>query len=127
MTPTLDKTLAISAVDYFKAKLAYEMTPYALNSLLTKKVTDLCVLDVRSAEQFELSHLPTAINIPLADLAGKLSTLPKDKTIVAYCGNFTCGLAPKAALALAEKGLRVMQLSGGLATWTEHGFPVVKK
>lgn len=127
MTPTLDNTLALSAVEYFKAKLAYEMTPYALNSLLTKKAADLCVLDVRSAEQFELSHLPTAINIPLLDLAGKLSTLPKDKTIVTYCGNMTCGLAPKAALALAEKGFRVMQLTGGFATWTEYGFPIEKK
>lgn len=127
MTQTLDKTLALSAVEYFKAKLAYEMTPYSLNSLLTKKVTDLLVLDVRSADMYNENHIPTALNIPLADLAGKLATLPKDKTIVAYCGNFTCALAPKAALVLAEKGFRVMQLTGGMETWTEKGFPVEKK
>lgn len=127
MTQTLDKTLALSAVEYFKAKLAYEMTPYSLNSLLTKKVTDLLVLDVRSADMFNANHIPTALNIPLADLAGKLATLPKDKTIVAYCGNFTCALAPKAALELAEKGFRVMQLTGGMDTWLEKGFPVEKK
>jgi len=127
MTQTLEQTLAISAVEYFKAKLAYEMTPYALNSLLTKKAADILVLDVRSTEDFAFGHLPTALNIPLADLAGKLSTLPKDKTIVTYCGNFTCALAPKAALALAEKGFRVMQLAGGFATWTEKGFPTEKK
>jgi len=127
MTQTLDKTLALSAVEYFKAKLAYEMTPYSLNSLLEKKVTDLLVLDVRSADMFNANHIPTALNIPLADLAGKLATLPKDKTIVAYCGNMTCALAPKAALVLAEKGFRVMQLTGGMETWTEKGFPVEKK
>lgn len=127
MTQTLDNTLALSAVEYFKAKLAYEMTPYALNSLLTKKVTDLLVLDVRSAEDFNLSHIPTALNIPLMDLAGKLATLPKNKTLVTYCGNFTCGLAPKAALALAEKGFRVMQLTGGMEVWLQKGFPVEKK
>lgn len=127
MTQTLAKPLAISASDYFAAKLAYEMTPYALNSLLTKKVADLLVLDVRSTEDFNLSHIPTALNIPLADLAGKLSTLPKDKTLVTYCGNLTCALAPKAALALAEKGFRVMQLTGGMETWLAKGFPVEKK
>lgn len=127
MTQTLDKTLALSAVEYFKAKLAYEMTPYALNSLLTKKVTDLLVLDVRSSDMYDANHIPTALNIPLPDLAGKLATLPKDKTIVAYCGNMTCALAPKAALVLAEKGFRVMQLTGGMETWTEKGFPVEKK
>ncbi len=127
MTQTLDNTLALSAVEYFKAKLAYEMTPYALNSLVTKKAADILVLDVRSAEDFNLGHIPTALHIPLMDLAGKLATLPKDKTIVTYCGNMTCGLAPKAALALAEKGFRVMQLTGGMETWLTKGFPVEKK
>ncbi len=128
MTPTTElKPQTISAVEYFKAKLAYEMTPYALNSLIAKKTLDLCVLDVRSAEQFAEGHLPTALNIPLADLAGKLATLPKDKTIVTYCGNITCGLAPKAALVLAEKGFRVMEMFGGIATWKEYGFPIEKK
>lgn len=127
MTQTLEKTLALSAVEYFKAKLAYEMTPYALNSLLEKKVSDLLVLDVRSTDMYDANHIPSALNIPLADLAGKLAALPKDKTIVAYCGNLTCALAPKAALTLAEKGFRVMQLTGGMETWLEKGFPTEKK
>ena len=56
-----------------------------------------------------------------------MSTLPKDKTLVTYCANLTCALAPKAALVLAEKGFKVMELMGGIATWTETGFPVEKK
>lgn len=116
----------ISAVDYFAAKLAYEMTPYSLNSALEKKIAGLFVLDVRSPEDYKNGHLPGALNIPLADLPAKMGTLPKDKTIVAYCGNMTCALAPKAALALAEKGFAVKQLTGGFATWSEKGFPVQK-
>ena len=129
MTSTLEvKPLAISAVEYFKAKLAYEMTPYALKGLLIdKKVADILVLDVRSTESFNESHIPGALNIPLADLAGKLATLPKDKTLVTYCSTITCVLAPKAALVLAEKGFKVMEMYGGFATWTEYGFPVEKK
>lgn len=128
MTQTLEKTPTLSAVEYFKAKLAYEMTPYALNALITeKKLTDLVILDVRTPEAFAESHLPTAMNIPLADLTGKLATLPKDKTIVTYCSSITCALAPKAALVLAEKGFKVMELFGGLQTWLEKGYPVEKK
>ncbi|PIR15749.1 MAG: rhodanese [Elusimicrobia bacterium CG11_big_fil_rev_8_21_14_0_20_64_6] len=129
MTQTIEMTpLALSAVEYFKAKLAYEMTPYALKGLLIdKKAPDLLVLDVRSTESFNAGHVPGALNIPLMDLAGKLATLPKDKTIVTYCSTITCGLAPKAALVLAEKGFKVMEMYGGFATWTEHGFPVEKK
>ena len=136
MTQTLEvKPLTISPVDYFSAKLAYEMTPWTLKGLVIDKNTTACglkadnllILDVRSVDAFALGHLPTAINIPLADLAGKLATLPKDKTLVTYCSNLTCALAPKAALVLAEKGFKVMELSGGIATWTEYGFPVEKK
>ena len=49
MTQTLEvKPLTISPVDFFSAKLAYEMTPWTLKGLLDKKATDLLILDVRS-------------------------------------------------------------------------------
>ncbi|MDD5304616.1 MAG: rhodanese-like domain-containing protein [Elusimicrobia bacterium] len=136
MTQTLEvKSLPISAVDYFSAKLAYEMTPWTLKGLVVDKNTTACglkadnllLLDVRSAEAYAENHIPGAINIPLTELVAKLGTLPKDKTIMTYCSNLTCALAPKAALVLAEKGFKVMELFGGIATWTEYGFPVVKK
>lgn len=135
MTQTLEKPLAISAVDYFKAKLAYEMTPYSLKGMIIDKNTTACgmsakdvlVLDVRSADAFNEGHLPGALNIPLADLKGKFNTLPKDKTLVTYCSSITCALAPKAALQLAEAGFKVMEMYGGYSTWTSYGFPVEKK
>lgn len=134
MIQTLEKPLALSAVEYFKAKLSYEMTPWTLKGLvIDKKPTscglnpaDVLLLDVRSAEAYAEGHLPTALNIPLADLVSKMSTLPKDKTLVTYCGNITCALAPKAALVLAEKGFKVMELFGGIETWQQKGFSVVK-
>lgn len=134
MTQTLEKPLALSAAEYFKAKLSYEMTPWTLKGLLVDhtptscglKASEVLVLDVRSADAYAEGHLPTALNIPLADLPGKLVSLPKDKTIVTYCSNLTCALAPKAALVLAEKGFKVMELFGGLQTWQEKGFPLEK-
>lgn len=119
--------LAISAVDYFAAKLAYEITPWSLKSLLDKNPEAIVLLDVRPHDMFVNAHIPTAVNVPLADLVSKLNTLPKDKTLVTYCGNLTCGLAPKAALELAQKGFEVKQLTGGIELWQEKGFPVEKK
>lgn len=135
MTQTLEKPLAISAVEYFKAKLSYEMTPYTLKGLLIDKTATSCgmaakdvlVLDVRSTDAFNEGHLPGALNIPLADLKAKFNTLPKDKTLVTYCSSITCALAPKAALQLAEAGFKVMEMYGGYSTWTSYGFPVEKK
>lgn len=121
------KTAEITNVQYFQAKLAFEMTPWSLKSLLEKTPEAITLLDVRSPEMFALAHLPTAINIPLADLVAKMAKLPKNKTVVTYCGSLTCALAPKAALELAQKGFAVRELVGGIATWQEHGFPVEKK
>jgi rhodanese-related sulfurtransferase len=121
------KVLEITNVQYFSAKLAFEMTPWALKSILEKTPDQVCLLDVRTPEMYATAHLPTAINIPLVDLVSKLNTLPKNKVIVTYCSNMTCALAPKAALELAQKGFQVKELVGGIATWQDHGFPVDKK
>lgn len=120
------KTQEIPAADYFKAKLAYEMSPYGLHELIEQKSKEYQVVDVRSPSDFAAGHIPTAINIPLADLPSKLSSLPKDKTIVTSCGSITCQLAPRAALELAQKGFKVMELHGGFREWTSYGFPVEK-
>ena len=121
------KLIELTPVQYFSAKLAYEMTPWALKTILEKTPDQVLVLDVRPADMFAAEHVKGAKNVPLADLAGKLGTLPKDKTIVTYCGDLTCGLAPKAALELAKKGFKVMELVGGIDVWSKKGFPVEKK
>jgi rhodanese-related sulfurtransferase len=116
----------LSAVEYFKAKLTYEMSPYGLKHVIDEKSNDYQIVDVRSPEEYKKAHIPTAISIPLKDLPGKLSALPKNKTIVTYCGSLTCQLAPTAALELAQKGFQVMDLHGGLKEWQNFGFPVEK-
>lgn len=125
MTATLEKGL--TAVEYFQAKLNYEMTPWTLKNMMDQKTPGYLVLDVRSADQYKEGHIPGAMNLPLAELAAKMTKLPKDKTLVTYCGSITCGLAPKAALELAHKGFKVMELFGGIEEWTKKGFPVEKK
>lgn len=124
---TTTKTHGLSAVDYFTAKLSYDMSPYGLKGLLDQKTNNLKIIDVRSPEQYAEGHIPTAINIPLKELLGKLSSLPKNKTLVTYCGSITCQLAPKAALELAQKGFKVLELHGGIKEWANFGFPVEKK
>jgi rhodanese-related sulfurtransferase len=118
---------ALSAVQYFEAKLAYEMTPWTLKSLVDKGAKDVILLDVRSPDYYAQGHIPGAKNVPLDQLAAAMKTLPKDKTVITYCANFTCALAPKAALTLAKEGFKVMELYGGIQEWTEKGFPVEKK
>jgi hypothetical protein len=43
------------------------------------------VLDVRGADDFKVEHIPGALSIPLAELEGRLSELPKNAEIITYC------------------------------------------
>jgi rhodanese-related sulfurtransferase len=126
MEKSIETKPSSTAADYFRNKLAYEMSPYTLNAHIEKDSPAYYVVDVRSKEEFAEGHLPRANSVPLADLPKRLASLPKDKMIITYCGSLTCQLAPTAALQLAEKGYKVMELHGGFKEWKEGGYPVEK-
>ncbi|MBI5200219.1 MAG: rhodanese-like domain-containing protein [Elusimicrobia bacterium] len=115
---------AITAVDFFKAKLQFEQTPHGLKKLLDEKHPTLLVVDVRDAQAYEKEHIPGAVNIPLGELSGRLREIGKDKTVVTYCWNITCALATRAALELAHRGYKVQELMGGIDRWKIAGMPV---
>jgi len=43
------------------------------------------LIDVRTPEEFELGSIPGAINIPVDDLRGRLSEVPKNRKIYVFC------------------------------------------
>ena len=102
---------------YFEAKLAAELGPHNVKRLLDAKSEEIVLLDVRSRDGYREAHLPGAVNIPFEELPRRLSELPKDKDIVAYCWNVTCILCTKAAYVLASKGYRAKELLGGIEEW----------
>ncbi len=109
------------AAAYFTAKLSYETTPHQLKHDLDEG--NVIVLDVRDSESYKAEHIAGAKNVPFESLDKQLTSLPKDKTLVTYCWDITCALAPKAALTLAQKGFNVQELSGGIAEWKKKSFP----
>jgi len=85
---------------------------------------DAVVLDVRPREEYDAGHLPGAASIPLGELERRLSELPRDKEIVAYCRGPYCVLAVKAVEMLRERGYEAVRLEDGVQEWSEHGLPV---
>lgn len=118
------KAPPIGAAEYIKAKLDYEASPYGLKETLETTPGNIVLVDVREEEAFRKEHILGATNIPIADLIKRLADLPRDRTIVTYCWDMTCALAPKAALELAQKGFKVQFLSGGIAEWKRKGYAV---
>ncbi len=80
---------------------------------------DPFILSVRSAEDYELGHVPGAYNIPWRELADpdNLSYLPTDEEIVVYC--YTGHTGQVAATLLNVLGYDVTNLKFGMMGWTD--------
>ena len=69
-------------------------------------------LDVRHVTEFNHSHLPGSINIPLHELRLRMKELDKKKEYICYCG--TSRRSSAAAFLLVQKGFKVVVLIGGV-------------
>jgi len=107
-----------------------------VKEMLAKKA-DFVLVDTNPADHFEMWHIPTAVNLPYTVLmndpekaASMIEPLPNDKLIVLYCLCVEGGDSSEVALFLRSMGFRrdkVKVLEGGLITWDEKGYPVIKK
>jgi NADPH-dependent 2,4-dienoyl-CoA reductase/sulfur reductase-like enzyme/rhodanese-related sulfurtransferase len=86
------------------------------NSVMGCDLNEICLLDVRSPEEFELGTIEGAMNVPTYELRERLEEVPRDKTIVVFCG---VGLrAYHAERVLRQNGYEdVYNLSGGYKTY----------
>jgi len=75
------------------------------------------IVDVRTASEFAQGHVPGATNIPLEELRQRAGELPQDRPLVTYCKVGQRGYM--AARLLTQLGFDVMNLSGGLNTWSQ--------
>ena len=78
---------------------------------------EVVVLDVRPADEYLNAHLPFARSIPLEELRKRLSELPKDRSIVAYCRGPYCLMAIDAVELLKQEGFTAIHLRDGVAEW----------
>jgi rhodanese-related sulfurtransferase len=79
------------------------------------------LIDVRADHEWETGHLPGAVHIPLAELAGRVAEVDKDRPVILYCrgGN----RSSMATTALAEAGYDAAKLTDGAVGWEEEGLP----
>ena len=85
---------------------------------------ELIVLDVRPKAEFDTAHLPYARSMPLAELAQRLSELPQEVEIVAYCRGPFCLMSDAAVTLLRARGYRACKTSDGVSEWRAAGLPV---
>jgi rhodanese-related sulfurtransferase len=85
---------------------------------------EVTVLDVRPREEYAAGHIPGAVSIPLKELEERLSDLPRDREIVAYCRGPYCVLAIKAVEQLRAKGFKAVRFEYGIQDWKADDLPV---
>lgn len=109
--------------DYFDARDA--LAPVTRDELMASLRDGMVtLLDVRPEDEFALGHLPGALNMPLGELERRLSELPKDHEIVAYCRGPYCLLSFEAVASLRAKGYRVRRLEDGFPEWKAAGLEI---
>jgi rhodanese-related sulfurtransferase/DNA-binding transcriptional ArsR family regulator len=82
------------------------------------------VLDVRPRQEYEAAHIPGALSIPVEQLGDRLSELPPDRDIVAYCRGAYCVLAYEAVTVLHANGRTATRLQEGMLEWRLANLPV---
>lgn len=85
---------------------------------------EVIMIDVRPREEYEQAHLPFARSMPLSEIASRLSELPLDCDIVAYCRGPFCLFSEEACELLSSKGYRVQKLLDGVSEWQAAGMPL---
>ncbi|MBY2985487.1 rhodanese-like domain-containing protein [Rhizobium leguminosarum] len=112
-----------AAVAHFAAKLAFETDCSDVHATFAAGKVDFVLLDVRSPQLFAESHIPGAINLPHGKMtAHRMSTWASDALFVVYCAGPHCNGADKAAFRLANLGLQVKLMIGGMTGWADEGF-----
>ncbi len=103
------------------------ITPEELNKLIVKKA-DIVIVDTQDEKIYRVSHIKRAINFPWAPTIKNPINLPRNKTLIIYCG---C-IDQEASLDVATQLIRdygykdVKILGGGFQQWLKLGYPIEK-
>ena len=85
--------------------------------LAASKAGHIVVVDVRPVDEYIAGHLPGAVSIPLDELAARLSEIPADVEVVAYCRGSYCVLSHRAVRLLLDHGFDATLAADGVLEW----------
>ncbi|BCM85334.1 rhodanese-like domain-containing protein [Methylobacterium indicum] len=85
------------------------------------------LLDVRGPALYAKGHVPFALNLPRGKMTPRrMAEWPAGTLFVVYCAGPHCNGADKAALHLAELGVSVKVMIGGITGWVDEGFELAE-
>jgi rhodanese-related sulfurtransferase/DNA-binding HxlR family transcriptional regulator len=103
------------AADDYLGEAVEAIAPAELEQRL--RSGEAVLIDVRPQEEFAAGHIDGARSIPVDELEGRLSELPDDAEIVAYCRGPFCAFANEAVRRLQAAGRIARRLDAGWPEW----------
>lgn len=85
--------------------------------------SDALLLDVRERDEWTLGHAPTAVLIPMSELARRVEEIDTSRRVVCICrsGNRSA----RVTAFLVQQGYDAVNMAGGMYAWASAGHPVV--
>ncbi len=96
------------------------ITAAALSERLQSKA--LQVIDVRAPAEWQESHIPGSVNLPLSQLISRLGEIPKGEVVVHCASGYRSSVATSVIMR-DQPETTVLDFVGGLDAWLAAGFP----
>ncbi len=102
-----------------------QLSVFDLQTKLNQNST-LYLLDVREVNEYDYTHIPNSVLIPLRQIPDRLNELNAEDEIVVICHH---GMrSQQAAMYLVHSGFKnVANLSGGIDAWACQCDPSIKR
>ncbi len=117
-----------AAADYFPDQhQQYHISANELYALLHDgdQSTDPLIVSVQTRAEYELGHIPGAINVPwdeITDIAQLQAKIDKDQLTVIYCNR--CVYSAQMSVILNLLGYNTLDLAYGFESWTQNKFAI---
>ena len=89
-----------------------------------QKAGAITLIDVRTPGEYAEGHVAGAINIPVDQVASRLSEIPSTGDVHVICA--VGGRSLQATKTLTAKGVAAINVKGGTNAWIAAGLPVEK-
>lgn len=83
---------------------------------------DVELIDVREDEEWQAGHVPGARHIPLSQFMEREGELPEAERVYVMC--HAGGRSARVVQYLEQTGRGAVNVTGGIASWQESGYPV---
>lgn len=95
-----------------------EVNPVELEQLLARQADKIALIDVRTPDEYQLEHIPTAVLIPVDDIESNISKIQKliaNRQLITYCASGPRSY--RALKILKQHQISGSNLSGGFDAW----------